>query len=396
MKDGFLVIDADRHVMEPSDLCDRYLDPPYRGRVCIEGPSQSRRLVDGQPVSDADRLPGIAGPDGTAREGAVFSADPIYRTVFADALAHQFDPASNLRDMDREGVDVGVLFPTLGLYIIWKDGLDPQLAAAICRAYNNWLAEYCSYNPTRLKGVCLLPLQAPRLALAELRRAREELGLVGIFWRPNPLEGRTFAHPDYFPIYEAAADLGMVVCVHEGARTVLPQAGADRYSEFGRHVACHPLEQMLACLTLCADGVLERFPKLKVAHLESGCGWLPYWLERMDEHWAHYSLGRARTTREPPSTYFKRQCMISCEAGEELVACFVEHVGDDYLVLATDYPHPDAVEKFPERTVGDLVRNPRLSAETKRKILWDNPARLYGITEVPRSAAAASEGAGAG
>src|SRR5206468_10581641 len=130
-------------------------------------------------------------------------------------------------------------------------------------------------------------------AVCELRHAREQLGLVVIFWRPTVLCGRTLASPDYFPIYEAASDLGMPLCIHEGARTVLPQAGADRYSEFGRHVACHPLEQMLACLNFCADGVLETFRKLQVAHLESGCGWVPFWLELMDEHWVRLAQGPA-------------------------------------------------------------------------------------------------------
>ena len=387
MKDGFLVIDADRHVIEPEDLWDRYLEPAFKGRVRI-GPGGIEREVDGKPVSDAVKLPGQRQ---RARDGSkepMFAGNPRYRAVFADAVEHGFDPASNLRDMDREGVDIGVHFPTLGLYIMWADHVEPQLSAAICRAYNNWLAEYCSYDPTRLKGVMLIPLQDPKLALQELRRAKEELGLVGIFWRPNALKGRTFNSPDYYPIYDLASQLGVAVCVHEGARTVMQQAGSDRYSEFGRHVACHPLEQMLACLTFCADGVLERFPRLKVGFFESGCGWLPFWLERMDEHWEHYSLGRARTTSEPPSTYFKRQCFISCEAGEELVDVVVEHVGPDYLMMATDYPHPDAVDKFPERTVGDLTRNAALTDEVKRMILWDNPARFFGLNASQRPAAA--------
>jgi predicted TIM-barrel fold metal-dependent hydrolase len=377
MNGGFAVIDADRHIMEPEDLWDRYLEPAFKGRVSI-APGRTRRLVDGQPVSDNIQAPG----------GGGMSRDTRYREVYSDAVAHDFDPASNLRAMDREGVDLAVLFPTLGLYMTWKDDLDPPLVAAICRAYNNWLAEYCSHDPTRLKGVALIPLHDTALAVQELRRAREELGLVGIFWRPNPLRGRKLDHPDYFPIYETAAALEMPICVHEGARTVLPQAGSDRYSEFGRHVACHPLEQMLASMTYCADGVLERFPTLKVAYLEAGCGWLPYWLERMDEHWHHYSRQRLRTTSQPPSAFFKRQCMISCEAGEELVDSLIEHVGDDYLVLATDWPHPDAVDKFPEHTVGDLVRSPALSDAAKRKILWDNPARLYAIRDAPAAATA--------
>src|SRR5262249_59144394 len=116
------------------------------------------------------------------------------------------------------------------------------------------------------------------------------LGRMGTFWRPTRAKAAKRDHPDYLPIYETAAERGVAICVHEGARTILPQAGNDRYSEFGRHVACHPLEQMLASLTFCADGLLERIPELKVGFLEAGCGWLPFWLERMDEHWEHYSL----------------------------------------------------------------------------------------------------------
>jgi predicted TIM-barrel fold metal-dependent hydrolase len=345
--------------------------------------------VDGELVSDALRLPGEGEAARYAHYGTIFSGDARYRATFADALQAGFDPASNLRDMDREGVDVSVLFPTMGLYIIWKSDIDPPLSAAICRAYNNWLAEYCSHDPQRLKGVMLVPLQDTRLAVEELRRARSELGLVGIFWRPNPVKGRRLDHPDYRPIYETAADLGVAICVHEGARTVLPQAGADRYSEFGRHIACHPLEQMLASLTLCADGLLERIPELRVGFLESGCGWLPYWLERMDEHWEHYSMGKSRTTREPPSAYFKRQCFVSAEAGEALIGVVADQVGDHCIILATDYPHPDAVERFPDRTVGDLTGNGALSATIKQKILWDNPARFYDLVEMAAAGRAA-------
>jgi len=351
MRDGFNVIDADRHVLEPSDLYQRYLPEKFKGRVRLEGPNQTVRDVDGKPVSDSAQRPGRSMED----FGYIFASSKRWRECFADALANKFDPASNLRDMD------------------------PELSAAICRAYNTWLAEYCSYDKKRLNGVALIPLQDPARAITELKYAREKLGLVGIFWRPNKLCGRTLASPDYYPIYETASDLGVTVCVHEGARTVLPQAGSDRYSEFGRHVACHPLEQMLACLNFCADGVLERFPRLKVAHLESGCGWVPFWLERMDEHWEHESHGAARITKEKPSFYSKRQCWVSCEAGEDLVPSFVEHVGEDYLTIATDYPHSDAVGKFPEQTVGALSANKKLSAETRHKILWDNPIRLYGL-----------------
>jgi predicted TIM-barrel fold metal-dependent hydrolase len=311
MKDGFKVIDADRHILEPSNLYQTYLPEKFRNRVHLAGPNQTVREVDGKPVSDSAQRPSRATED----YGYIFSSSKRWRECFADAYANKFDPASNLRDMDREGIDVSVLFPTIGLYIMWRDDIDPELSAAICRAYNTWLGEYCDYDRKRLHGVMLIPLQDPARAVEELKYAREKLGLVGIFWRLN----------------------------------------------------------------FCADGVLEKFPKLKIAHLESGCGWVPFWLERMDEHWEHESHGSAKITKEKPSYYFKRQCWVSCEAGEELAPVFVEHVGDDYLMIATDYPHSDAIDKFPDQTVGSLSGNNKLSAESRRKILWDNPTKTYGL-----------------
>jgi len=131
MRDGFKVIDADRHVLEPSDLFAKYLPEKFRSRVDIKGPNQSYRRVDGELISDADRL-----RDATKQEdfGFTFAASKKWRETFADALASKFDTASNVRDMDKEGVDLGVLFPTVGLYIMWRDNLDAELSAAICRA----------------------------------------------------------------------------------------------------------------------------------------------------------------------------------------------------------------------------------------------------------------------
>jgi predicted TIM-barrel fold metal-dependent hydrolase len=200
MKDGFKVIDADRHILEPSDLYQKYLPEKFKGRVRLAGPNQTVREVDGKPVSDSALRPGREMTD----YGYIFSSSKRWRECFADAYANKFDPASNIRDMEREGIDVSVLFPTIGLYIMWRDDIDPELSAAICRAYNTWLADYCDYDRKRLYGVMLLPLQDPARAVEELKYAREKLGLVGIFWRPNKFCGRTFASPDYYPIYETA------------------------------------------------------------------------------------------------------------------------------------------------------------------------------------------------
>src|SRR5262245_62743419 len=102
--------------------------------------------------------------------GYIFSSSKRWRECFADAYANKFDPASNIRDMEREGIDVSVLFPTIGLYIMWRDDIDPELSAAICRAYNTWLAEYCDYDRKRLYGVMLISV-----AGSDSRRGRAQV-----------------------------------------------------------------------------------------------------------------------------------------------------------------------------------------------------------------------------
>jgi len=160
MRDGFRIIDCDRHVMEPADMWERYLDRPYRHYV-------------GWLVQTTDTI------------GARIN-DATWRGAFSYAISCGFDSKAYLDDLDREGIDVGVLFSTAGLGFCWYDDLDPECSAALCRAYNNWLYDYCAIAPDRLFGMMLLPLQDVELAQKELRRATTELGMRGIFWRPTP------------------------------------------------------------------------------------------------------------------------------------------------------------------------------------------------------------------
>jgi predicted TIM-barrel fold metal-dependent hydrolase len=122
-------------------------------------------------------------------------------------------------------------------------------------------------------------------------------------------------------------------------------------------------------------GVLERHPKLRVVFLESGCGWLPHWLERMDDHMGAWGYCTAKLPLTP-SEYFARQCFVSCDPGERTLPAVVSLCGEDSVVFATDYPHPDAVS-------GDLVAKiadqPALSDRAKQKILRTNAQRCFGL-----------------
>jgi predicted TIM-barrel fold metal-dependent hydrolase len=165
--------------------------------------------------------------------------------------------------------------------------------------------------------------------------------------------------------------------VHEGSGAYLPTAGAERFPGqwFFTHMVSHPFEQMLACLSLICKGVLERFPHLRVVFLESGAGWLPYWLWRMDEHREILPF-QVPWLKLKPSEYFRRQCYISCEPDEANLAATVQAVGEDRILFASDYPHWDAT--FPGATKA-ILDNDRISPLAKKKIMSENAQELLGL-----------------
>ena len=150
-------------------------------------------------------------------------------------------------------------------------------------------------------------------------------------------------------------------------------AGRTADTWMTEHVAAHPIEQMYACLSMINGGVCERFPALRVAFLEGNCSWVPFWLWRMDEHWEATVKDKVR---ERPSAYFKRQCFVSIEADETVGEYAIDKLDGESIVFSTDFPHRDGA--FPEAVSTLLSQS--FPEDAKRKILWDNPAKLYGLT----------------
>jgi len=358
-----IVIDADGHVTEPGTLWSEYVEPAYRERAphpTLDEHGHPCMLVDGRPLM---------------QHAMLLTLGPEYDIAGYKAEAGGWDPAERLRALDSEGIDVAVLFPSIGLY--FSDVSDPQLMAALCRGYNNWLADYCRHAPDRLVGVAMLPLVDVDASIRELTRATETLGFRGAFFRPNPYANRPIHDPAYERFWDCAAALGVPVTVHEGLSDSAPTLGRERLPQPAiLHVLSHPFEQMSACAGLILTGVLDRHPTLKLAFLESGSGWLPYWLERMDSHWDTWRE-LLPALRMKPSEYFRRQCVISTEPDDEVVDTVVQHVGDDYIVWASDYPHPDA--HFPGAVTKTLESLANVPAASQKKILATNAMRLYGI-----------------
>ena len=374
---GYPVIDADGHVWEPIDLWERFIDPAYQHKAprTWPGAGQQKRLE-----IEGEAMPKI---DGTNPSPPIFweYLRKLMESRHPEGVARAFPPDLYLRDLDREGIDQVVLFPTLGLIVMGREYQDRGLAAAVAQAYNNWLAEYCSYAPGRLLGAAMIALHDLDAAVVEARRAVQELGMRTLFLRPNPLYGRTLDDPAYDPFYAEVERLGVPIAIHEGGGSRLPAAGGDRFkTHLMSHLPSHPFEQMLALESLIFGGVFERFPKLEAIFLESGCGWLPYWLDRMDEHQEYLGAIEAPELTMKPSDYFRRQCWISTECEERGLRHVIDWIGDDQIVFASDYPHPDG--KFPD-ALSNFLELPGVSAASKRKILCDNALKLYHLAGQP-------------
>jgi predicted TIM-barrel fold metal-dependent hydrolase len=371
----YLVVDADGHITEPIDLWQRYVDSPYR--------DLAPRIVQAANGADVvlfmgtEHVPAYPiGLPGAGMAGRPVGPRTMFERRYADCHPGGFDPKARLGVMDAEGIDAVVLFPTLSAIPIAAIP-DEGLGLALARAYNNWLAEFCQVAPHRLYGVAQVPLLHLDASITEATRAVDKLGMRMIFLRPNPYAGRGWTDRLYDPFWACIQDLGVPLAFHEGTFAKgIPTAGIDRFdSYFFQHIVSHPFEQQLACLSLIAGGVLERFPRLQVAFMESGTGWLPYWLHRIDEHYE--SLGwMVPEITMPPSRYFHRQCFISTEPGDPHVRSVVKDLGHDRILFASDFPHYDAV--FPG-AVQAFVEQSGLEDETLTAILGRNIARLVGM-----------------
>lgn len=368
MADERWILDADGHVVEPPDMWEKYLEAKYKSRaprMIRDTDGEYRLLLEGELQPK---------PRGRSIGFNWRGLSPDW-PMSPEQLQRGQDPQQRLADMDLEGIDVSVGFPTFGLALGSIEDVD--FARACHEAYNNWLSDYCSVRPDRLKGAAAIPLQDVNLAIDELNRAVTELKMVAAFIRPNPYKGRNLDDPYYDPFYAEAQRLGVPIMTHEGTGNFMPTAGLDRFDNFAyTHTISHPFEQMLACMCLIYGGVCEKFPELQFVFLESGCSWLPYWLWRMDEHFEK-RRGDLPLMSRKATDYFKRQCYISVDPDEKTMKYCIDYIGDDRVLFASDYPHWDAV--FPG-VIAEFERQAAgLSEESRRKILWDNAAQLYKI-----------------
>jgi predicted TIM-barrel fold metal-dependent hydrolase len=339
--------------------------------------------ADGHVRESMPRLKQLLGPLGERR--SLFTNDAWDRQIRNTLGQVPDSPQQQLKDMDADNIEVGVLYPTAGLGI----GLIPEdeYAAALASAYNTWLSEFCQAEPARLKAVALLAPQNLDAAVRELHRAVAELGHVAVMLPTHVPLRPDWGHRYWDPLYAEAERLDVGIAFHH--KSVHGELTDQRFHNFITvHTVGHPVEQMISLSSVIAGGVVERFPRLRLAFLEGGVGWVPFWMDRMDEEVEKRGAAEAPYLKQRPSEYIKSgRFYFGVECEEHTIPDGVRWGLEDTLLYSSDYPHWDG--DWPHTTKAVEERTD-LSDEVKQKMMHDNAVRFY---KLPVGAATAGAGA---
>ena len=363
------VYDADAHIAEPPSVWEEYADPKFRDQIM-----QCRIMDDGTDAAFAEGK--------KLRNGIAPACIPhAYGTkvTWDDIVPGSYDPAARLSVMDDEGLSAALMFPSLML--ISGDINDAEIAVENARAYNRWMTDFVSEDPNRLFGVGVCPLQSVDGAVAVIEEVANA-GLTGVTFRPERYSGLELFSPDMDRVWSAAEHHDLTVAIHGSFGSGMPSFAKTRYeNQFYVHMVCHPFEQMASVMEMVASGVLDDHPMLRVGFFESGLGWLPYWLDRLDEHKEAMGHLVPRLKRDP-TEIFSEQCFVTMEAGEgeafeQVAAMGLAHT----VVWGSDYPHydctfPGALAELNETFEGFDEEVSSL----RNEVVYTNARRFMGLT----------------
>ncbi len=350
------------------------------------------------PAALKDRMPFVAdGPRGrewVTKNGASFGLDTgmgsagrlyepgkIHRSdrmaatgLYEDGkkgIRRLTDPDLRLKEQDRDGVQAEVLYGILGATNRLNDN---EAAGTMLRIYNDWLADFCKTHPERYAGLANIPNHDIGEAVAEIERVAKRGNVRGLEIARR-FDMTALWDPWWNPVWDAIAASGLPVHFHTiggpgrdfsklTGKTLLA-ARAASISSFQMHMADVLMSVIFA-------GVLEHRPNMKLVIGESGTGWIPYILDRMDAEWEDQFKELDLTMR--PSEYWRRQCYATYQS-DPIGVKLIEELGEDNIMWGSDFPHPDGVwpdsQEYIERELGHLP------AATRQKIVCDNAAKLY-------------------
>lgn len=347
MVSAMTAIDGDGHILERQGDIRRYLDAPFKSR--------STSLWPGSQPWDNWLSGKLTPPYGYNRRMTPEEQVTIWTRILDDHdIAH------------------AVVFCT-GAANAGKLQ-EPAFAAAVCRAANRHFA--ADFATSRIHPVGVLPMGDPQACAREIEYAVEQLGIDRF---EILTDGLPFGlgDPFYDPIYETAQRCEATIAVH-GSRSAAHEFGAAKLKTFAEvHCYAFPASMLLNFTSVMTQGVPVRFPELKMGFMEIGATWLPYYLDRLDEHWEKRGAEEMPHLRDKPSDLFRRsRIKVSVEGKETLLRQTIDFVGVEHLVYATDVPHWDG--EFPEN-LDHLRQANTLTEGERRAILHDNAANLFSL-----------------
>lgn len=367
-----MILSSDSHVFEPPDLWTQRIDKAFKDRA-----PRMRRVgdVDHLVIEDGQSIAGIGL---ISNAGARYEAPETIsdHARFEDVHEGGYEPQQHLKDMVIDGVYGEVLYPSQGLF--YYKVADPALFSAICRAYNDWLAEFCSADTDRLKAIAMLNVDDVADAVSELERTAK-LGFCGAMIAEYPVEERRYDRPEYEPLWAAAAAHNMPISLHTATRRAhTNKAIGERTVHDASRRATKVFLPALSMCDMIFAGVFERHPNFKLAIVEFEVSWVPYVLTNMDYTYRERNeeaLYRFKGDTMP-SDFFRRNVYISFQE-DDIGIRLRDQIGIDCLMWGSDYPHSEST--FPRsREVLDEILADVPEAE-RAKIVCDNTARLYGF-----------------
>lgn len=378
----YKVVSTDDHVVEPPDV--------WQSRLPSHLAERGPKIVS---TEDADvwEIAGSRHPISglAAMAGRSFEEYTPKALHFADMRPGCYDPAARLEDMDLDGVDAEVMFGTIaglagGTFIELAEK-EEDLALECVRAYNDWLAtEWCATDPERLIAQAILPLWDSGLAAEEVERA-VEIGHRGVLVPaiPQAFGLPPLADPVYAPVLDACQAAGVPVALHIGGSIARKQAaeliggltpGAGVPAE--TIVALTPLGNFGVFANVIFSGIPVRHPGLKIVSVESGIGWVPYFLERMDWTYTRHRFWTKSALTEPPSTYFRRQMYATFLVDDSGIEA-IERIGAENVMWESDYPHTDTTWPKSQELIEEHLGG--LPDAIRHAVLAGNAVRVYGL-----------------
>ena len=370
----YRVISSDNHVAEPADLWTSRAEPKFRERA-----PHIESMEDGDFwFCDGQRFGGLSASG--ANVGLRFEEPEKLSSKhrIEDSRPGGYIPEEHVKDMKTDGVDVSIVYPTIGLFLYRVP--DSELLTSLCSTYNDWLAEFCNPFPKQLKGIAMLNVDDVPGSVRELERCAN-MGLTGGMITVYPPSGRGYYLPEYDILWAASQDLEMPLGLHLVTERPGQDSGANIDRGFSRPAALTNADHWIRMSTgdMIFSGVFERYPKLQIGAVEFELSWVPHFLERMDfnynERSARNEIYRFKEDMLP-SDYFHRNIFLGFQE-DALAIKLRDIIGVDKLLWGSDYPHTESTFPRSREILEEILAD--CTEEERAKIAGGNAARVYNL-----------------